>query len=150
MHVHRDFSVLSPFIFCMVELVFSRQNSYEGCFIETLPRQYVLVSSFLTLNILILFWCFHYWLWTSKCYTVQKWSFSLRKSSENVTKEAADLAKFTEEIVNEKFHFLWSADWVLVFHETWSSRKFLWTKFFSLCKDRPKVFRKLDHFQGYQ
>ena len=37
--------------------------------------------------------------------TAQKMMFSLRVSSVNVTKSAADLVIFTEEILNGKLHF---------------------------------------------
>ena len=41
------------------------------------------------------------------CFSLRKrWSFSLSTSSVNVTKSAADLVTFTEEMLNEKLHFL--------------------------------------------
>ena len=51
----------------------------------------------------------------------KKLSFPQRISSVNVTKSAvADLVKFTEEILNEKFHFLcgaYSAGFIIEFEQ---------------------------------
>ena len=44
----------------------------------------------------------------SRNYTAQKISFPLRISLVNLTKSAADLGTFTEEILNGKLHFLCS------------------------------------------